>query len=264
MTRSVSRVRVAIAVVAIMLAAAAGPLHPAPLAAQTSGCGVLRWPVKVLLDDDAASVDLTPRTTTVAALVALPRPTESRPPRARLPLERWTFRVRAIVTFPASDEADGDKHLLLADPADPRLTLIAEIPDSACAVGSRHASDYAEARRVVERLREGAEVEVEGVAFWDSDHGQVGMAPNGIELHPVLRVVEVLPPAAIGALTAGGLAALRAPADTSGVRVWLNTSSRIYHCPGSANYGRTTRGEYMPESVAVARGARPAGGRPCR
>ena len=26
-----------------------------------------------------------------------------------------------------------------------------------------------------------------GVGFWDEIHGQTGVAPNGIELHPVLR-----------------------------------------------------------------------------
>jgi hypothetical protein len=27
---------------------------------------------------------------------------------------------------------------------------------------------------------------VVGVAFWDFNHGQTGVAPNAIELHPVL------------------------------------------------------------------------------
>lgn len=30
-------------------------------------------------------------------------------------------------------------------------------------------------------------VAVTGVGFWDEVHGQTGVAPNGIELHPVLR-----------------------------------------------------------------------------
>ena len=28
---------------------------------------------------------------------------------------------------------------------------------------------------------------IKGVAFFDINHGQTGIAPNGIELHPVLR-----------------------------------------------------------------------------
>jgi hypothetical protein len=31
-------------------------------------------------------------------------------------------------------------------------------------------------------------VRVTGVGFWDEIHGQTGVAPNGIELHPVLAL----------------------------------------------------------------------------
>jgi hypothetical protein len=30
-------------------------------------------------------------------------------------------------------------------------------------------------------------VTIKGVGFWDEIHGQTGVAPNGIELHPVLK-----------------------------------------------------------------------------
>jgi hypothetical protein len=30
-------------------------------------------------------------------------------------------------------------------------------------------------------------VTIVGIGFWDEKHGQTGVAPNGIELHPVLR-----------------------------------------------------------------------------
>ena len=32
-----------------------------------------------------------------------------------------------------------------------------------------------------------ARARVTGVAFFDFDHGQTGVAPNAIELHPILR-----------------------------------------------------------------------------
>jgi hypothetical protein len=47
------------------------------------------------------------------------------------------------------------------------------------------------------------------------------------------------------------------------VRVWVNTSSGVYHCPGSRHYGNTRRGEYMTELEARAAGNRPAYDRPC-
>jgi len=30
---------------------------------------------------------------------------------------------------------------------------------------------------------------ITGVAFYDTEHGQYGAAPQGIELHPVLRIM---------------------------------------------------------------------------
>lgn len=47
------------------------------------------------------------------------------------------------------------------------------------------------------------------------------------------------------------------------VRVWVNTSSRVYHCPGTRYYGNTARGEYLSEGEAETKGHRPAGGRRC-
>jgi micrococcal nuclease len=47
------------------------------------------------------------------------------------------------------------------------------------------------------------------------------------------------------------------------VRVWVNTASRVYHCPGTRYYGSTARGEYMTESEAQQNGNRAAYGRAC-
>jgi hypothetical protein len=52
-------------------------------------------------------------------------------------------------------------------------------------------------------------------------------------------------------------------AATSSVKVWVNSSSNVYHCPGSQYYGNTKRGRYMTESEAQATGNRPAYGRRC-
>jgi sugar lactone lactonase YvrE len=49
----------------------------------------------------------------------------------------------------------------------------------------------------------------------------------------------------------------------SGARVWVNTSSRVYHCPGTRYYGNTKAGRYMTEEAARSGGNRPAGGRRC-
>ena len=46
-------------------------------------------------------------------------------------------------------------------------------------------------------------------------------------------------------------------------KVWVNTASNVYHCPGSDYYGKTKAGTYMSESDAKAKGAHPDHGRPC-
>ena len=56
-----------------------------------------------------------------------------------------------------------------------------------------------------------------------------------------------------------------APAPGGGAdKVWLNTASNVYHCPGTRYYGTTKTGAYMTEAEAKAKGARPDHGKPCK
>lgn len=47
------------------------------------------------------------------------------------------------------------------------------------------------------------------------------------------------------------------------VKVWVNTRSGVYHCPGSRWYGNTKQGEYMTQKQAQEKGYRPAYGKVC-
>jgi hypothetical protein len=54
-----------------------------------------------------------------------------------------------------------------------------------------------------------------------------------------------------------------AAAGGSANRVWVNSSSHVYHCSGDRWYGKTEKGEYMSESQAKSSGNRPDHGKDC-
>jgi hypothetical protein len=65
-------------------------------------------------------------------------------------------------------------------------------------------------------------------------------------------------------LTTSALAQGRQSQGNPSVKVWVNTASGVYHCPGTRWYGATKHGEYMTQKDAIAKGNRPAYGKYCQ
>ena len=52
-------------------------------------------------------------------------------------------------------------------------------------------------------------------------------------------------------------------AGNPGTKVWVNTNSGVYHCPGTKWYGKTHAGEYMTQKEAQEKGYHAAAYQPC-
>jgi hypothetical protein len=190
-------------VAASALVLAAGVLPQAavgqPRSSRAIKCGEFRWPVKTLSDRRAQGVNYKPIAASVGFLRKLPAPSSlgTFTPRIRHSAEMRTYTLQ-VRLLKAKIEDDHDIHPVVSAPAFPAKTMIVEFPDTHCngAASSLKKPLLAFARAAVlkdcgsltssEFTSLKGTATIKGVGFFDEKHGQTGVAPNGIELHPVL------------------------------------------------------------------------------
>jgi hypothetical protein len=156
---------------------------------------------ETLSDSDAAKVNFNPVPATISELTALPAPATLPNDHRIAPVGLTTYVVRArLIEF--KRESDDDFHLVIAEPNDRDKTMIAEIPAPGCS--KAEALLTLPRREFVDLFgrvslswswsqpsRTADLVEITGVGFFDFEHGQNGVAPNAIELHPVLGIRRI-------------------------------------------------------------------------
>jgi hypothetical protein len=163
-------------------------------ALMATSCGVERWSVKTASDADKLKINLSDVVrVSVDTLRAKAKP-GTLPANVRIkPVEVTSFLTAGTVLKQYKVESDGDIHLVLRNSAG--RTVVAELPNPTCvSSGSRLRSSIVGARQ--QFLRSFAPttswkypnraVRVKAIGYFDYLHGQTGMAPNGIELHPVI------------------------------------------------------------------------------
>jgi hypothetical protein len=159
-------------------------------------CGVERWSVKTGTDADVGLVNLNSTTnTTIASMRAFPTPSTIPSNNRISPEETTVWVINATLTL-YKLETDSDYHIVIQDSSG--NTMITEIPSPSCVgAGSPFLPGITNARNefnakftaTTSFQTANIPVKVTGVGMFDFLHGQTGVAPNGIELHPILDIV---------------------------------------------------------------------------
>jgi len=167
-------------------------------------CGTERWRVKTLTDTTVDNIEPEEVSRSINWFRTRTRPA-SLPNNTRLiGVETMTFRVRGQVLH-YKREPDKDFHVVIAQTKNHNRTMVIEFADPQCerVCSSTFLEQMRQARQdFIDQVgqptgsfKEPSEpiiIEVVGIGFFDRLHGQRGMAPSGIEIHPVIsmRVVQ--------------------------------------------------------------------------
>ena len=162
-------------------------------------CGEFRWGVKTLSDQREKWVRFKPRKISVAQMRVKKPPVGIGDDTPRIKgVETTTWRVQAQLVAEQL-QGDHDIHLLIAVPGARSHTMIVEFPDTSCegVTSSPKKPEMSSARSALVNACGDAppppsfkhlqgRATITGVGFYDIRHGQTGVAPHAVELHPVL------------------------------------------------------------------------------
>lgn len=157
-------------------------------------CGIERINIKTCTD--TAVIDSVPTNMSILDLILLDAPVRWSPKLKRQPLERRIATVTCFILMYKSED-DGDYHLVLSDSFG--HTIIGEVLDTNCylAKHSKYTKYYKKTRTDFKKYVTGknsvylGQYEITGVLFFDKVHNQIGVAQNGIELHPILKIKKL-------------------------------------------------------------------------
>jgi hypothetical protein len=168
-----------------------------------TGCPTERAPVKLMTDQPAqAFLVTTDRVTnsTVEEVRDLKPPKWSNTLPRTAGAESTMYSIECLITS-YKQEADGDYHLVCQSP-ESAATIVVEVVDPDCAVGSHALGHIKMVRSGFTRFLEAPKksgwttlnppkkLRIAGPGFFDKPHKQRGVAPNGIEIHPVLHIAN--------------------------------------------------------------------------
>jgi len=163
--------------------------------------GKQRWDVKTLSDKESNKIVWIPKYTTVKALTKLiqsyPVDDKKFNKDIRFGYEFYVYEINCKIKEYIKEE-DGDYHLVLVDLKDTTSTMIGEILNPECdsLKNSKFIKSYREVRSEFEKyiLPKGKVEDIKfaiiGVCFFDKIHSQKGVAPNGVELHPIMDLIK--------------------------------------------------------------------------
>ena len=164
-------------------------------------CGVERWKIKTLSDPDTLFINFSKVVnTSIHEQVALVRPSINR--NSRHISERTVLELKCSIVGYKREAGDKDIHIILED-EETEETLVAELPSSRCSainLTSRSKLFFELEKWFVTNigyptsnfvyLKKHIHVIITGIGYFDYVHGQIGMAPNGREIHPVLGITK--------------------------------------------------------------------------